>query len=130
MHYTLEGLLHGDSKIFEHYQAAKRKWILFFETHKNQSASEWAKWLAAEQITFFERRCGGRSLGQEVMAWSGFGALYDTEVGFGENLATARKLAAAFALSMCCAELKKRAEDAAASFHVNDASERDNANKD
>jgi hypothetical protein len=75
MHYTVEQLLQGDSEVARYYQVAKQKWDEFFETHCDLDVTEWTKWLHDQQIRFFEHKCGGRSLGQEVMAWSGFGAL-------------------------------------------------------
>lgn len=120
MHETLEKLLNGDAQIVHYYETAKRKWDEFFKAHQNASTAEWAQWLTDKQIVFFEHQCGGRTPGQEVMAWSGYGALYDTHVGFEDNLPQARKLAAAFAQSMCSLEVKGQAARAAASFGLDE----------
>ena len=114
------GLLKGNVQVVQYYQIAKQKWDVFFKTHQDQPMSVWATWLTDEQISFFEHQCGGRSLGQEVMAWSGFGALYSTRVGFEDNLALAKKLATAFANSSCSVEVKGQAARAAVSFHLDE----------
>jgi hypothetical protein len=54
------------------------------------------------------------------MAWSGFGALYSIQAGFGDNRALARKLVDAFAKSSCSLEVKSRARDAALLYHLDE----------
>ncbi len=116
MHYTLEKLLNGNSELISCYQAAKQKWDELFVERRNGSVSEWAEWLEGNQISFFEHQCGGRCFGQEVMAWSGFGALYSTQNGFGNNQPLAEKLAEAFKESGCSVEVISMARNAAASY--------------
>jgi hypothetical protein len=118
MHYTVEELLKGNSKVARYYQVAKQKWDEFFETHRGQDVTEWAKWLTEQQIIFFEHECGGRGLGQEVMAWSGFGVLYSVQAGFADNRVLARQLVDAFAKSTCSLDVKSKARDAALSYHL------------
>jgi len=118
MHYTIERLLNGDPDVVRHYQIARDKWRELFETQRDASVEEWAQWITDEQIAFFEHSCGGRWPGQEVMAWSGFGALYSTEAGFDTNRRLAEKLAEAFGRSMVSIEVKGHARSAAASYGV------------
>ncbi|MDF5724921.1 MAG: hypothetical protein PUP91_31595 [Rhizonema sp. PD37] len=118
MHHTLERLINGDSSVVSHYEIAKKKWEDFFEKHKNDSIEDWAKWLTESQILFFERNCGGRWEGQEVMAWSGFATLYSIQEGFGDNQPLAEKLAKAFEKSACSLEVKTAASQATESYWV------------
>lgn len=62
----------------------------------------------------FENRCGGRDLGQEIMAWSGFAFLYDTYAGFNNiNQQRAIRLRDAFRSSGCSLEVTSHASNAA-----------------
>ncbi|WP_148293623.1 hypothetical protein [Azospirillum sp. B4] len=97
------------------FEKAKQKWNYFFKNYQDKPISSWAKWLTDEQISF-EHACGGRWPGQEVMAWSGFGALYTTQSGLDENLPLAKKLAGAFFQSSCSLEVKAAARKAAAFY--------------
>jgi hypothetical protein len=53
-----------------YYQKTNEKWQELFVAKKDNPVSAWAQWLSDQQ-TFFERDCGGRNLGEEVMACSG-----------------------------------------------------------
>ena len=119
MHYTLEKLLEGDEEVIGYYQTAKNKWGELLAENRDGSVSDWARWLTMEQH-FFEQECGSRWVGQEIMVWSGFAALYTTTSGFDENWPLARKLAGAFERSMCSIEVKSTARRAAASYSVDD----------
>lgn len=121
MHYTIEALVQGSAEIPHLYKRAGEKWAEFFKTHEKASTAEWSKWISAQQIGFFEQHCGGRLLGQEVMAWSGFGSLYSTATGFDDKAPLARKLAEAFEKSSVSLEVKSHAEEAAASYGAKDA---------
>jgi hypothetical protein len=114
MREILECLLQGNLNIPRELENAEAYWVGFFD----RPDTEWSKALTDDQITYFEHRCGGRSRGQEVMGYSGFGHLYDTRRGFGENLKRAQKLARAFEKSMCSLEVKAYARDAANFYEV------------
>lgn len=116
VHYTIEYLLDGNPDVVGYYAKANDKWPELFVSMKNDDVSKWAKWLSDAQLIFFEPKCGGRLLGQEVMAWSGFGHLYSTQSGFEENRVQAEKLREAFKQSWVSLEVKGMAEDAAASY--------------
>ena len=120
MHYSLEELMAGNREIVGHYQRANAKWQEFFQTHRALGVKDWAQWLTDQQLSFFEHQCGGRLLGQEVMAWSGFATLYSTQVGFENNRPAAKRLVQAFAASMCSLEVKSHARAAALSYHLDD----------
>ena len=65
-----------------------------------------------------KRECGGRNLGEEVMACSGFGVLYNVIVGFDEMEELAVKLVKAFEESGCSIEVKSMARHAATYYHL------------
>ncbi len=121
---TIERLLNGDTSVVADFQRAKEKWSELFDAKPDAPVAEWAAWLSAKQIPFFEHRCGGRWPGQEIMTWSGFATLYDKGTGFtDENRARARKLAKAFAGSSCSVEVKGGAINAAQFYHLDDEDE-------
>lgn len=110
---TLYSVLNGEDAIFGYYSTAAAYWQNFFATHANSSLATWANSLFKDQISFFESKCGGRDLGQEVMAVSGFTFLYNPVAGFDSNLPLAQMLKTAFDASMCSIEVKIRAKRAA-----------------
>lgn len=116
MHHSIEKLLNGDTRVVECFSTANEKWPDLFDAKRDEDIESWASWLTDNQIAFFERQCGGRDFGQEVMAWSGFGYLYSTQTGFEENAQAAKKLAEAFEHSMVSLEVKSMARDAAKSY--------------
>jgi hypothetical protein len=123
MRYTIERLLNGDTNIVAHFQMAKKKWNELLDTKPSAPIAEWADWLSAKQISFFEHQCGGRWPGQEIMEWSGFATLYGA--GFtNENRKLAKKLEKAFAASSCSIEVKGGAR-IAAQFYLDDEEEDD-----
>jgi hypothetical protein len=71
--------------------------------------------LSAEQM-WFERNCGARWVGQEIMVVSGIGMLYSTKAGFGDNADRARVLYDAFQQSFCSIEVKSIAREVAESY--------------
>jgi hypothetical protein len=115
MHYTIEKLLKGDPSVARDFAAANAIWPELFEFMKDANVIDWAQWLTNKQYQF-ESQCGGRSDGQEVMAWSGFAYLYSTQVGFEDNYMLADKLREAFERSMVSIEVKGAAKRAAASY--------------
>lgn len=119
MHYTIERILSGDDSIASNFASAKRFFEELFGPKRDESVEDWAQWLSQKQHVF-ELHCGGRYEGQEVMAWTGFGMLYSTDVGFEENQELATKLADAFERSMVSLEVKGHAKEAVASYHVRD----------
>jgi hypothetical protein len=123
MHYTVEKLVEGDAEIVDCYKKAGDAWTHFFSENHDAGVEEWAKWIGAKQIPFFEHQCGGRSVGQEVMAWSAFGSLYSTMIGFEGKEEMAVKLVKAAAKTSCSLEVKSHFRDAALSYGMNDHAE-------
>ncbi len=111
---TLEELLNNNSDILNYYQNAKLLWDeILNNTNDINNTNEIAQELNKNQLTF-ESRCGGRSIGQEIMVYSGFARLYDTASGFSkENKALAKRIINAFEKSTCSVEVKYTAKKAA-----------------
>lgn len=120
MKYTLEALLSSDENITKYYEEAKLIWEDFFKENSEGDVAAWAKKISSSQFRF-ENQCGGRTLGQEVMAWSAFALTYSTREGWGEGqLDLAEKLLRSFATSMCSVEVKAHARRAAVAYHLNE----------
>ncbi len=103
MEYTIEALVKGDPEIAHHYARGAKRWVVILRT--NPSGLPLAERLPIEQA-WFEINCGGRRLGQEVMAVTGIARLYSTADGFGDNQETARRVSDAIQASTCSAEVK------------------------
>lgn len=119
MHYTIERLMNGDDDVTGQFVAAKDRWENILSNLETDSVDALAKRISVEQ-SWFEANCGGRWEGQEVMAWSAFGSLYKTALGFDENATVVSKLAEAFEKSMCSIEVKGHARNAAKSYRFED----------
>jgi hypothetical protein len=116
--YTVLNLLNEDQELITYYQNAKELWAEIWRDSRSLNVEGLAELLSEKQLTF-EHRCGGRHLGQEIMAWSGFGLLYDAGVGFeGENREKALMLKEAFQKSYCSWEVISVAEKAAKAFYL------------
>ncbi|WP_066412880.1 hypothetical protein [Sutcliffiella cohnii] len=117
--YTIQGLLGGEQDIIHFYAEANGLWEEIWNNPQSESAEGLSVLLSNMQMRF-ENRCGGRYLGQEIMAWSGFGHLYDTGIGFnGTNQEKSNRLMNAFRRSSCSLEVKSHANRAAESYYVN-----------
>jgi hypothetical protein len=121
MHYSLELLVQGKSEVVSFYQAAAEHWREIWSREESNDLASLADLLTSEQ-RWFERHCGGRWVGQEVMVVSGLAGLYTTESGFDDNLPRARLLYDAFLSSYCSVEVKSMAEKVARSYDLLEAS--------
>ncbi len=117
MHYTLERILREDSLLLEHYQLASQRWEQILAHSKANDVEALARAISSEQF-WFERNCGGRWEGQEVMVLAGFARLYSTTSGFSQNAAIAKILYEAFQRSSCSLELKAIAERTADAYDL------------
>jgi hypothetical protein len=117
MHYSLEMLVHGNPNIVGFYQAAAKRWEEIWSRPESRELKSFANLLDREQ-DWFEKNCGGRWVGQEVMVVSGMAGLYSTKAGFRANLARARLLYDAFMSSSCRVEVKIIAEQMARSYDI------------
>lgn len=117
MHYTAELLLTGDTAVVGYYRAARRIWEELLANEEAKDVATLASRLGSVQSRF-ERECGGRWVGQEVMAVSGIAQFYTTAEGFGDRLKDARRVYDALRASYCSMEVKFHADAVAASYHL------------
>lgn len=124
MHYTLQKLIEGDEEIVNHYKQAKVIWdeiTEIIDCNNNENIPKLANELSNRQIADFEHKCGGRDIGQEIMAWSGIAQFYKVEDGFGndyERLQSAKNVYKAFQKSYCSLEVKGYATDVVNSYSL------------
>jgi hypothetical protein len=102
---TLNLLLSGDQEIIGYYEKAKQLWIKIRESYIFNSEDTLANELTNSQLSF-EINCGGRFLGQEIMAIVGIAQFYTQEDGFDKNINDVMKVKNAFELSHCSIEVK------------------------
>ena len=117
MHDSIEKLMAGDQAVAGYYEAAHTHWQTLLRDIDSVSVEDLAARLSSAQ-SWFERHCGGRWLGQEVMVWTAFATMYSTQSGWDGNEARGVKLAQAFAASMCSVEVKGGARRAAKSYYL------------
>lgn len=120
--YTLEKLIEGDNEILENYNSARQLWNEIRQSELFANVDTLAQELSHMQLQF-EHQCGGRWIGQEIMAFVGIGQFYSTEVGFDANLEDALKVKEAFARSYCSLEVKWHAKKAVNLFGLSEKSE-------
>src|SRR5262249_48283446 len=113
--YTLEPLVKAEETRVPDYQRAVKRGEEIWKRPEARSAHTLAPLLGREQ-SWFERNCGGRWPGQEVMVLAGFGALWTTAEGFGRHFSRARMLHQAFQASWCSNEVTGRARDMAEAY--------------
>jgi hypothetical protein len=115
--YTIELLVRGDPNVSDYYRRAVARWKEIWSRPDSKHVYELATMLEDDE-PWFEEHCGGRWVGQEIMVLSGFGMLYTTQAGFGENLEWARLLYDAFMRSFCSIEIQAIAQEVAGSYRV------------
>lgn len=103
--YTLHRLINIDPFLIEYYQNAKNIWTDIKNGVCFESIDLLAKELSYRQCDF-ERKCGGKCLGQEIMATYGIGQYYTLEVGFDAYYSEAVRVYEAFDRSYCSVEVK------------------------
>ncbi len=120
MHLAIEAMRQGDN-ITPHFKAGFAKWAELLKDIRTQKLAELAEVLSEAQVDYFERQCGGRSLGQEVMAWTAIAYYFDTEEGgFGDDVEVARKVYDALQLSQVSIDVKVHTERAAITYGLFD----------
>jgi hypothetical protein len=117
MHELLQRLGRGDTRLITMCQQANRAWADFLEELRGADTGTLAARLAFFEPNF-NRIFESETLGQTMMPWTGFAALFDTDRGWGENKQRALQLADAFAQSNCSAEAKSEARSAVISYEL------------
>ncbi len=82
---TVERLIEGDLNIVEYYNRAREIWEEILSRPEAEDVDGLATILGSRQRDF-ERECGGRFLGQEIMAVVGIRQFYSSAGGDPENL--------------------------------------------
>ncbi len=117
MQELLERLGRGDTNIMAMCQEANRAWTDFLDELRGADTGTLSARLGFFEPTF-TRIFGDQRFGQNMMAWTGFAALYDTRNGWGQNLDRAKQLAEAFARSNCSVEVKSEARSCVISYEL------------
>jgi hypothetical protein len=120
MHELLERLGRGDGRLIGMCREANRAWGEFLVELQGADTGTLAARLGFFQPTF-QRIFDSPKLGETMMPWAGFAALYDTANGWGANLERARQLAEAFALSNCSQEVRDEARACVISYELEPA---------
>jgi hypothetical protein len=118
MHQTIEALREGE-EVGAYWRAAFTKWRDLLRAIDRTKVTELAEAIGEAQRDYFEPQCGGRTMGQEVMAWSAIAYFYDSEEGsFGDDLEKTRKIYDAIQLSHVSIDVKVHAERAAITYDL------------
>ncbi|MGE0743027.1 MAG: hypothetical protein AB7O98_16945 [Hyphomonadaceae bacterium] len=117
MHELLERLGRGDERLINMCRQASLAWGDFLQELNGCDTGTLAARLGFFQPTF-QRIFDSPTLGETMMPWSGFAALYDTQSGWGRNLERAKQLAEAFARSNCSQEVKDEARACVISYEL------------
>lgn len=120
--YTLETLIDGNADIVEYYNNARQLWLEIIESNAFENVDTLAQELTSRQLQF-EHQCGGRWIGQEIMAIVGIGQFYSSQIGFDATMQDAVKVKNAFAQSYCSLEVKWHAEKTVKIFGLNENEE-------
>lgn len=125
MYYTIQKLIEGDNEVINYYQEAKKIWKKIsdkIEIQDELNIKTLAQELTNRQMSF-EYRCGGRYIGQEIMAWYGIAQYYTVEDGFGselDRLQSAKNVYEAFQRSSCSLEVKNAANNVAKFYDLDE----------
>jgi hypothetical protein len=117
MHELLERLGRGDTRILEMFARANTAWVEFLTELDGADTGTVGARLGFFQ-PHFEKIFESKSMGQSMMPWTAFVALYDTKSGWNGNERRALQLIQAFARSNCSAEVKEEARSAAISYSL------------
>lgn len=117
MHELLERLGRGDTRLIEMCRDATSAWTDFLGELAGADTGTLAARLGFFQPTF-QRIFESETLGQTMMPWIGFAALYDTQQGWRGNIERARQLAEAFARSNCSQEVRDEARSCVISYEL------------
>ena len=117
MHELLERLGRGDTRLIKMCREGAAAWGGFLAELDGADTGTLAARLGFFQPTF-QRIFESETLGQTMMPWIGFAALYDTQHGWRGNFARARQLAEAFARSNCSQEVRDEARSCVISYEL------------
>lgn len=103
---TIKSLIEGDPNLMGYYRRASEIWSEILSEPEANDIRGLADILGMRQSQF-EKECGGRFLGREIMAAVGIGQFFISPIeGFGDDMETVTLIRQAFARSMCHIEVK------------------------
>ena len=114
MHYTIEALVTGKDAATWYHDAVLH-WQKVLSGIDTTDAKVIAGLAGSEQM-WFEKNCGGRYIGQEVMVVSGIGQYCCTSDGFDDRLEQAKAMYNGLRISMCSGEIHHHADEMAKSY--------------
>lgn len=117
--YTCIELIKSSPDISQHYTTAVQIWQQIKDSYNFRNSIALAEELNKRQSQF-ERECGGKWLGQEIMVIVGIGQFWNHHIGFDATLEDALKVKEAFLLSNCSVEVKWHVEKVSAIFYLKD----------
>ena len=109
MYYTKKELMDGNSQVVEYYKNARIMWEQIDISDINLREVLFSKQLD------FEKACGGRGMGAEIMVWSGIMQYMNNDT---PNIQSAKTIYNAFIDSNCNNEVKQAARDAAKEYGI------------
>lgn len=119
MHYTIEQLSSGVN-VEPWFRAARNLWSAIVTETGLADVESLARRISSEQMSF-EAECGGRFIGQEIMAWTGIAFYYTTAIGYEGHEQEAATLYNALMRSACSMEVHHHATEAARSYDLTEA---------
>ncbi|MEN1895635.1 hypothetical protein [Staphylococcus nepalensis] len=117
MKMTLEKLINNDSEILEYYQNANKLWEKIWNSKESENEKDLAKIISSYQYDF-EEKCGGRWIGQEIMAWSAYAYLLKTTDNFPDT--KLKKLNNAFKNSFLSSEIYAEIDNAKKALYLDE----------
>ena len=117
MHELLQRLGRGDTRLIDMCREANSAWTSFLDELRTADTGTVSARLGFFESTF-KRIFDGEKLGQTMMPWTAFVALYDTDRGWGDNRDRAVQLAEAFARSNCSDEVRSEARSVVISYEL------------
>lgn len=112
---TFSKLLNGNHEIVEYYQNANRLWSEFWEEEKNSSSLDLPDLVNRFQNNF-EDECGGTRLAKEIMGWSGYIYLLESQEKW--DISKVAKLDNAISNSTVSIEIKIYSDNAIKFFEL------------
>jgi hypothetical protein len=126
MFFTIDEIMKQNRDIFKWYKNARKIWealLIKWDISKQSNIDGLANDLWKYQHSF-ERHCGGKTIGQEIMVITGIVQFYNVNVGFEQEwntpndhrLKKAINVYKAFQRSSCSMEVKFTAKNVAKSY--------------
>lgn len=119
MRRIVQELVLGNAEVVDWFRAAVEHWEQCLSGIDEDDISA-MKSVAAREQMWFERNCGGRWRGQEVMALAAIARLYETDDGFGDRRTLAVNLCTALEGSQCSVEVHGHARKVAKLYNLDE----------